>query len=210
MGMLKTPTSAGWTGFDILHFRSAMTLVGVLIVIALLAIAAGLVIPTLGDSNTMRLREAARMLAADIEYAQSDSIAHGDAPRAIVFDTNNRNRYWIAPRVANQPAKAPAMANAIADPVWRDPANAANYAPFVTVFGQNRAAATTGVTIQSVQNLVNDGGLQFLAFNVYGVPIDSAGLPRAASSSPARVTITGGASTMVIEVQAGTGEVTVR
>ena len=188
------------------------SLIELLIVIVVLAIAAGLALPTLGDARQLRLREAGRLLAVDIEFAQSDSIAHADAPRAIVFDTARRT-YWIAPRVAAAPAKAPAQAQAILSPVRRDPSTPTSFEPFVVTFPvqtdsndrANRAAGLAGVTIQSTQNLVTDGGLRFLPFDVYGTPLDATGQPAA---TIARVTLASGTSTLTIEIASGTGEVT--
>lgn len=79
-------------------FRSArgFTLVELLIVVVLVGILAGVVIPSLGDMRTYRLREAARLLAADLEFAQSDSLAHGEQPRTVRFEPA-AGRYWIAP-----------------------------------------------------------------------------------------------------------------
>jgi prepilin-type N-terminal cleavage/methylation domain-containing protein len=185
--------------------RRGFTLVELLIIITLLAIAAGLALPTLGDASQLRLREAARLLAADIEFAQSESIGHGDAPRAIVFDPANR-KYWIAPRVMADPSQAPDEADAVADPVPKT--------PFVVTFpaGSNpgdrsgRASGLGGVTIQAAQNMVTDDALRFLPFDAYGTPLDETGQP---SSAIAAVTLAAGASTLTIQVAPGSGEVTI-
>lgn len=163
--------------------RRAYTLIELLIVIVLITIAFGLTLPTIGDSKELRLREAARLLAADIEFAQSESIAHpGDNDRRVVaFDTTN-NRYWIAPRSDTS------VAAAVTDIVIQ--------APFVVQFGAGRAASLHGVTLQSVSVGTNDE----LRLDPYGVP---------EQGSDATVTLQCGPATMTVTVDGSTGEVSV-
>lgn len=107
-------------GSDILRPAWAFTLVEVLIIVVLLGVLAGVVMPSLGDSRALRLREAARLVAADLEFAQSDSIAHGDEPRTVKFDLST-GRYWIAPAGTAQP---PVAGEARGTPVFSTSAGA--------------------------------------------------------------------------------------
>lgn len=159
--------------------RSGFTLVELLIVIVLLAIAAGLALPMLGDSKQLQLREAARLLAADIEFARNESIAHGGDTRLMKFDTNN-NLYWIAP--ASTPDTP------ITDVVRQE--------PFLVAFGAGRASSLSLVTIQSISL----GGDDELGFDAYGSPDQS---------TTARVTLAAGAATLIVRVAPGSGEVTI-
>lgn len=164
------------------QFRTAFTLVEALIVALLLGIVIGLAAPSMGDSGTLRLREAARMLAADLEFAQSESIAHGDDPRVVKFDTSN-NRYWVAA------ASAP-------DVPATDPSNRQ---PLLTVFGSGRAAEMTGVVIESVSL-----GDSVLGFDAYGSPDE-------ATDATIRLAVqaAGGMQTLTVRVKAGSGEISV-
>jgi len=81
--------------YDSNRQRHAYTLIEILIVIVIIGIAVSMALPTISNTQGLRVREAARMLAADIEFALSESITHGDNPRLIKFDTVNNN-YWIA------------------------------------------------------------------------------------------------------------------
>ena len=163
--------------------RGAFTLVEVLIVVLMLGILFGLALPQMGDSRMLSLREAACLVAADFEFAQNESIAHGDNLRLVKFDTSG-NRYWVAA------ASAP-------DTPVTDPASGQ---PLLTVFGSDRATGLAGVTIQSV----NLGGDDVLKFNAFGSP-DQA--------SDATVTLAiqaaGGTQTLTVRVKAGSGEVTI-
>ncbi|GMU23670.1 MAG: hypothetical protein AMXMBFR13_37480 [Phycisphaerae bacterium] len=151
-----------------------------LIVMVVLAIAFGMVLPILGDTRALRLREAARMLAADFEFAQSESITHADNTRLVKFDTS-LHRYWIAP-------------SSTPDTPITDPSNGT---PLMTQFGTGRAAGTAGVTLQSIASLGGDGVLKF---DAYGTPDQS---------TDATVTLATGGQTMTVRVKAGTGEVSI-
>ncbi|MHC4742903.1 MAG: pilus assembly FimT family protein, partial [Planctomycetota bacterium] len=66
-----------WLGF---------TIVEVLIVVVILAIAALTAIPMLSSAGSVEVRSVANMIAADLEYAKSLAIAKGQSYR-VVFDT---------------------------------------------------------------------------------------------------------------------------
>ena len=158
------------------------TLLELLIVLVVMGIAFGLALPTLGDSKELRLRAAARTLAADLEFAQIESIAHPDDLRVVAFDTTDQDGYWIAP------ASNTAEANAITDPVRQG--------PFVVTFGQGRGAGIWGVSIQSVSL----GGDSELQFDAYGMPDQD---------DDATVTLACDSATLTVKIPAGSGEVVV-
>ena len=160
-------------------FAAAFTIMELLMVIVLLGIVFGLTLPMIGDAKELRLREAARMLAGDLELAANESISHGGEPRLVKFDLAN-NRYWIA--------AASAPDTPITDPVTKQ--------PFLVSFGTGRASGTAGVTIQSI----NVGGDDRIRFNAYGSPDQS---------TDATVTLACGPATMTVRVKAGSGEVVI-
>ena len=57
--------------------RHGFTMIELLIVVAILAIAAAIVVPMASSAGSMQLRAAGNMVAADLEYAKSMSISRG-------------------------------------------------------------------------------------------------------------------------------------
>jgi len=76
---------AGETGDDSLRKRSGFTLIEILIVVVIIAIAAMTAIPMMTSAASMQIRSAANMVAADLEYAKSMAIARGQK-FSVVFD----------------------------------------------------------------------------------------------------------------------------
>jgi type II secretory pathway pseudopilin PulG len=60
-------------------------LIEILVVVAVLGIAGALVIPSMGQTDVLRVQSAVRAVVADISFAQSDAIAYQQR-RALVFD----------------------------------------------------------------------------------------------------------------------------
>jgi competence protein ComGC len=112
---------------------SGMTLVEIIVVVACLSIAAALVLPNLGNTGATQLRGAAETLVADLEFAQQFSLAHGDDPCLVVFDTANES--VALARVSN-------AGSVIAHPVDK--------MPYYSKFGAGRLAHLSSVSIDSV------------------------------------------------------------
>jgi prepilin-type N-terminal cleavage/methylation domain-containing protein len=70
--------------------RHGFTMIELLIVVAILAIAAAIVVPMASSAGSMQLRAAGNMVAADLEYAKSMSISRGQK-YAVVFDKTNES-----------------------------------------------------------------------------------------------------------------------
>jgi Tfp pilus assembly protein FimT len=67
-------------------FRGGFTLIEILIVVGILMIAAMIVVPMMSSADSIQLRSAANMVAADLEYAKSISISRGQNFK-VVFDS---------------------------------------------------------------------------------------------------------------------------
>lgn len=73
--------------------RCGYTLVEMLIVIMILGISAGILIPTLGDANVLRVQAAVRTVISDITFAQTDALGYQQR-RAIVYN-EDENTYSV-------------------------------------------------------------------------------------------------------------------
>ena len=73
--------------------RRAYTLVEVLIVVSILGIVAAMVVPSMLTAGEMGVQAAARIIVADLLYAQNEAIAQ-QAERRVVFDLAE-NRYRL-------------------------------------------------------------------------------------------------------------------
>jgi general secretion pathway protein H len=68
--------------------RRGFTLIELMIVMVILAIAAAMVVPMASSAGSMQVRAAGNMVAADLEYAKSMAISRGQK-YSVVFDTTN-------------------------------------------------------------------------------------------------------------------------
>lgn len=79
--------------------QPGFTLIELMIAVAILAVAVGLIIPSLGPNERSRLLSAANLIASEIELAQSLSIATPDERVILKFDLAAPAgvTWWIAP-----------------------------------------------------------------------------------------------------------------
>ena len=75
------------------RLRSGYTLVEVLIVVVVLGIAAAMIVPQMLSAGQLGVQAAARMIIADIQYAQNDAVA-AQAERRLVFEPDS-DRYRL-------------------------------------------------------------------------------------------------------------------
>ena len=68
--------------------RRGFTLVEVLIVLVIIGIAAGIVVPHMLETGTLRAQAAARAIIADILFAQNEAIAM-QSPRRVAFNVDD-------------------------------------------------------------------------------------------------------------------------
>jgi len=67
--------------------RHGFTMIELMIVVAIIAIAAAIVVPMTSSAGSMQLRAAVTMVAADLEYAKSMSISRGHRYAAVFTKT---------------------------------------------------------------------------------------------------------------------------
>lgn len=158
------------------------TLVEVLIVVVVLAIAAAAATARMGKTHGQKLVSAAQLLAADLAFAQVESITKGEDPRVVVFTTTNGSPHSYHIAAAGTPDTP------ITNPVGKQ--------PYKVTFGFGRAAALDGVTI-SGQSVGNDGKL---GFGLYG-QLDQ--------TTNATLTLACDGKSITLTVNAVSGEVTI-
>jgi len=150
-------------------------------VVLILGIIAAALIPPLGNNiYSPRLRTAANVLAADVDYCASESIAQPGSPRAISFDLTN-NKYSIldfnAASVINHPADSK---------------------PFTNDFATGRNLQLSGVKLKTVTSAGNN--VTTVVFDAYGRPLLSADLV---------VTLLYNAQTLTLTIKYTTGDVSI-
>jgi hypothetical protein len=143
-----------------------------------MAIAALIVMPAMGDRASERLEGAAQILIADLEFAQSQSMSHGDDPRMLAIDSDKAGYRIVARSAQTTPVTNPSGGDA-----------------YVTRFGLGRAAGLSGVRA-SAYSL---GGDDKLGFAVLG-QLDQ--------TAPASITLQCGARKVVVTIDPTTGEAT--
>ena len=112
--------------------RRAFTMIELMISLSVLAIACALIIPLSGSTTLARADAAARILRADIEYAQVRTIAHPDDPVSIVL-AEDGSGWWVA-RSSDPGVPLP---------------HERTGEPYEVILGQGRASMTTSVAVES-------------------------------------------------------------
>lgn len=118
----------------------AYTLVEVLTVVVIVGIVAMLAIPLLESTDAAKVSSAARLIVADVQYAQMYSISHGDNPIGIKFDTS-ANSYSLVQRSGSPPFQCSSVTT-VTNPIGGE--------SYTTTFGSGRAAELVGVGIDAV------------------------------------------------------------
>ncbi len=155
-----------------------------MIVVAVLGVIGALAIPMFTGTATTRLRSAASVLAADIDAARAESIAHTEDLRFIVFD--DTNHAWHI-------AAASDTATAITNP--------SSGMPYARTLGQSDLKQLEGVTISAFDlDTASETDDNKLGFGIYGQPDQT---------TDATITLASGGHTITLTINAETGEVTI-
>jgi Tfp pilus assembly protein FimT len=158
---------------------AGVTLVELTVLIVILGVVANIAIPLMGSVASSQLRSASELLAADLAYAQIESIAHSDDPRVLVLEADGSG-YSIA---AVSDTTAPVT----------NPVGGGDYK---VTFGIGRAGRMVGVSI----NATDIGDDDELGFGQYG-QLDQ--------DLDATLTVQLNDRSVGLTIEADTGEVTV-
>jgi prepilin-type N-terminal cleavage/methylation domain-containing protein len=129
--------------------RAAFTLIEILVVVIILGIAAAVIVPHIGSRSDLKATSAARLMMADLIYAQNRSISQ-QKPHFVAFDAVTESY-----RVLDQFSPT---ANVITHPVEQS--------PFIVAFGNAGPAALRDVQIDAV----SFDGQSVLSFDEMGTP----------------------------------------
>jgi len=166
--------------------RHGFTMIELMIVVAIIAIAAAIVVPMTSAAGSMQIRAAATMVAADLEYAKSMSISRGHR-YAVVFNENAES-YQI-----EDLSKPPGDSGRIIDhPVRKGFKYIVNF-------------ATDGRLSQVNIVDANFGGTNTVSFNYLGSPLDG----NDADLNSGVVTLRAGGVTRTVQVEPVTGYISV-
>ena len=167
------------TGRDGVRER-AFTLAEMVVVVLVLAIAAAIVIGSIGTTKDAQAISGARVLVSDVELARNLAVTT-QAPHTVLF-SSDRQSYKV---VANYTGGGYALATAVEHPVRGNERF------------EVRLASLNGMGSVVVET-VSFGGQTYVTFDAEGDP-----------SSGGAVTLQSGATGMVISVEALTGAVSV-
>lgn len=162
------------------------TLVEILVVVVILGIASALVIPQISSRGDLRAAAGARMIMADLIYAQNRAIAT-QKPHYIKFEPDKK-QYALY--------DDPAMSTPLVHPVQKE--------PYITRFETTGTLAVPDVKLKSVD--FDDGHV--LVFDVLGSPR----VPNGSGTtdellSEGKIVLKSGDFEMQVLVQPFTGEV---
>ena len=156
------------------------TLYELLLVVLIVGICAATLVPAVSNIRSPSLKQAANILAADVDFCMSECIAKPDAPRTLVFNLAGNSYKMVDPANAT-----------IAHP--------ADGMPYQNDFATGRTAALAGVRLVSV--VVGATTPTRLTFDSYGRPLITGDMA---------ITMSYQGQTMVVTVKAGTGDVTIQ
>lgn len=155
-----------------------------MIVVAVLGIIGAMAVPMFSATDATRLTSAASVLAADIDAARAESIAHSDDPRMLVFDDDDLT-WHIAAR--------------------SEPTSPINHAdsglPYTRRFGTSALKQLQGVTIESYDlDSASETNDNKLGFGIYG---------QTDQTTDPTITLRSGDNVLTLTINATTGEVTI-
>lgn len=155
-----------------------------MIVVAVLGIIGALAVPMFSATDVTRLTSAASVLAADIDAARAESIAHSDDTRLLVFDNDNVTWHIAAASDSTIPIDHPET-----------------NLPYRRTLGRNALQQLQGVTIDSYDlDTATETNDNKLGFGIYG---------QTDQTNDATITLRAGDNILTLTVNATTGEVTI-
>ena len=168
----------------------AFTLVEILVVVIILGIAGAIIVPSLGSRDDLKAAAAARVIMADLIYAQNLAI------------TSQGNRY-MSFDVANSKYSVTDSAGAvISHPV--------NHTPYVQKFNGTSQADLPDVKLISTKFVGISGTAQtIIGFDELGTPLTCSALGVTETMASGTMTIQAGKFKLKVDIEPYTGQISV-
>lgn len=162
--------------------RHGVSMMEILIVVAVLGIIGAMAVPMFSATDVTRLTSAASVLAADLDAARAESIAHSEDQRYVVFDNDHRTWYLAA-------------SSDTATPIDHHDSGM----PYSRTLGTGDLQQLLGVTIDHYDlDTTSETSDNKLGFGIYG---------QTDQSDDATITLASGDRRLTLTVNATTGEV---
>ncbi|MEM6504364.1 MAG: prepilin-type N-terminal cleavage/methylation domain-containing protein [Planctomycetota bacterium] len=164
--------------------RRAVSMVEMMIVVAVLGIIGALVAPMFSATDATKLTAAANVLAADLDAARAESMAHSEDTRYLVFANDDVTWHIAATSDTTTPINHPDTG-----------------LPYSRSLGSNGLRQLLGVTVDSYSlDAASESSDNKLGFGIYG---------QTDQTSNATITLRSGDNVITLTVNATTGEVAI-
>jgi prepilin-type N-terminal cleavage/methylation domain-containing protein len=168
----------------------AFTLVEILVVVIILGIAGAIIVPSIGSRDDMKAAAAARVIMADLIYAQNLAI------------TSQGNRYVNFDTVNQQYSLTDSAGAVIQHPV--------NHVPYIQKFGGASQSSLPDLKLVST-NFVGISGIaqKIIGFDELGTPLTCNALGVTETLASGTMTIQAGKFKLKVDIEPYTGQIAV-
>lgn len=163
--------------------RRGILLIDLMVAMAIIGVVLLAVMPTIRSDGPLQLVAGSTMLSADIEYAQSRTLAEPGDPVAVVFEADGTG-YWLS---------------RVSEPLV--PINDPDGEAWHRVFGEGVVKQLDGCTLERYElPSLADGGPEVIIFDAFG---------RLENDTDVAISIVNASGNQAVHVRAATGSVSI-